>query len=166
MADRLFVGVLGHRNSGKSETWNALFNLGHKVKTMSQSRMLELRPGECVEVFLISGSNEERNQYAGDVLKNQNARIVLCSMQYVQDVHDTIDYVLDEGFWMHVQWLNPGYKDAAAYPDNLGIGNRLLFNDATLAVRDGQAKLNSRVRELREFIYGWAAFRRLIVPCS
>jgi hypothetical protein len=27
-----------------------------------------LRSGECVEAFLISGSNEERNQYAGDVL--------------------------------------------------------------------------------------------------
>jgi len=76
MADRLFVAVLGHRRSGKSRTWNELF--GRRVNTRAQSRMLELRPGECVEVFLISGSNEERGEYAGDVLDDQTARIVLC----------------------------------------------------------------------------------------
>ncbi|PWE81487.1 hypothetical protein XF30_03430 [Bradyrhizobium sp. SUTN9-2] len=163
MADRLFVSVLGHRNSGKSHTWNELF--GRTVRTSGSSRFLELRPNECVEVFLISGSNEERDQYAGDVLRDQTARVVLCSMQYVDRVSSTVAYVLQEEFQMYVQWLNPGYSDTSAYPDYLGIGNRLLHAHATIAVRSGKDDAVSRVRELREFIYGWAAFRKLIVQC-
>jgi hypothetical protein len=166
VADRLFVGVLGHRNSGKSRTWNDLF--GATVHTGKLPRMLELRPDECVEVFLISGSNEERYQYAGDVLGGQNARIALCSMQYTDAVVDTIRYVEDEGFWIYVQWLKPGYNDLDQHhSDYLGIANRLLFNsEATLAVRSGKDDPpTSRVREIKEFIYGWAKFRNLIVPC-
>lgn len=163
MTDRLFVGVLGHRNSGKSHTWNELF--GRTVRTGTSSRMLELRPGECVEVFLISGSNEERDQYAGDVLQNQDARIILCSMQYVDRVSSTVAYILDESFRTYIQWLNPGHSDGSAYPDYLGIGNRLLYAHATMTVRSGREGAASRVRELREFIYGWAVFRNLIVPC-
>lgn len=165
MADRLFVAVLGHRRSGKSTTWNALF--GHKVNTGTHSRMLQLRQGECVEVFLISGSNEERAQYAGDILKDQRARIVLCSVQYVEAAANTIDYITDQNFWVYAQWLNPGYKDVdQQYSDYLGIANRLTYNNGGLvAVRDGKRRLNQRVREIKEFIYGWAQYRRLIVPC-
>jgi hypothetical protein len=81
MPDRLLAGVLGHRNSGKSHTWNTLF--GRTVRRGVYARTLELRPGESVEVFLVSGSFEEREEYAGDILKNQDCRIVLCSMQYI-----------------------------------------------------------------------------------
>jgi hypothetical protein len=166
MTDRLFVGVLGHRNSGKSWTWNELF--GTTVHTGKHPRMLELRPGECVEVFLISGSNEERKQYAGDVLDGQRARIVLCSMQYTDAVIDTIKYVEEHDFWMYVQWLNSGYGDLdQQYADYLGIANRLLFKSGTtLAVRSGKGDASSRVRELQEFIYGWSKFRNLVVPCT
>lgn len=80
MAERLFVGVLGHRDAGKSTTWNTLF--GATVRTGQYPRTLNLFPGECAEVFLISGSPEERGLYAGDILANQACRIVLCSMQY------------------------------------------------------------------------------------
>jgi hypothetical protein len=162
MPDRLFVGVLGHRKAGKSHTWNTLF--GRKVQTGTNSRMLKLRVDQSVEVFLISGSNEERQQYAGDILINQRARIVLCSIQYVQQASDTIDYVGDQDFWMYVQWLNPGYSDEdAEYLDYLGIGNRLLGMGATLALRSGKRSPNGRVRELRDFIYGWASSRGLII---
>ena len=166
MADRLFVSVLGHRNSGKSRTWNDLF--GATVHTGKYPRMLELQRGECVEVFLISGSNEERQQYAGDVLDGQQARIILCSMQYTDAVFDTIKYVEDNDFWIYVHWLNPGYSEPdRQYSDYLGMANRLIFNsEATLAVRSGKSDPpTSRVRELKEFIYGWAKFRNLIVPC-
>ena len=164
MPDRLFVGVLGNRNSGKSTTWNSLF--GTPVRTGSNARMLELRRGECVEVFLISGSPEERDIYAGDVLRSQTARIILCSMQYVAHVIDTIDYVENEEFWSYVQWLNPGYSDEdVALADSMGIANRLLYMGATLAIRSGKVDPSSRVKELREFIYGWASFRELIVAC-
>lgn len=163
MADRLFVGVLGHQDAGKSETWNALF--GHKVKTGKYSRHLPLGGGECVDVFLVSGSNEERKKYAGDVLANQNTRIVLCSVQYAQEAQRTFDYAFDAGFTVAIQWINPGYHDAGQYYDRLGFGPQLLHRGATMSLRDGGVDLSSRVQEIRETIYGWAAYRDLIFPC-
>ncbi len=162
MVDRLFVGVLGNRQSGKSTSWNTLF--GRTVYTGSNSRQLELRVNESVEVFLISGSNEERQQYAADVLEKQEARIILCSIQYVDKASKTIDYVIEQDFWTYIQWLNPGYSDAdMQYWDHLGLASRLLSIGATLAIRSGKNDPTGRVRELREFIYGWASFRGLIV---
>jgi hypothetical protein len=165
MADRLFVSVLGHPRSGKSYTWNTLF--GTTVRTGKSSRMLELRPGECVEVFLISGSNEERKQYAGSVLRNQRARIVLCSMQYTETVLRTIQYCENQEFWMYVQWLNPGRRDLnQQYSDYLGIADRLLYtSQATLCARSGKGNAARRIQEIREFIYGWAKYRNLIFTC-
>lgn len=163
MADRLFVAVLGNRNSGKSTTWNDLF--GRTVKTGKQSRSLELRQGECVDVFLVSGSFEERSLYAGDVLEDQNSRIVLCSMQYTEDVAKTLDYVKEKGFALYVQWLNPGYSDTGESWDRLGLVNRILDAPAALAIRSGKVNLSGRVQEMREFIYGWAAYRGLIFKC-
>lgn len=58
MRNNLLVGVLGHRNSGKSRTWNVLF--GSTVKTGTLMRHLFLTETEYVEVFLVSGSPEER----------------------------------------------------------------------------------------------------------
>lgn len=164
MVDRLFVGVLGHRNSGKSFTWNTLF--GGTVRTGSNARRLELRPGECVEVFLISGSNEERDQYAGDVLDNQSARIILCSVQYVRHASLTLDYIEEQDFWIYVQWLNPGRNDPdCQHADYVGLASRLLHMGATVAIRNGKEDATSRVKELREIIYGWASFRGLVFPC-
>lgn len=163
MADRLFVAVLGNRNSGKSTTWNNLF--GRTVKTGKQSRSLELRPGECVEIFLVSGSFEERSLYAGDVLEDQDCRIVLCSMQYTEEVAKTLDYVKETGFALYVHWLNPGYSDQGENWDRLGLVNRILDVPSVLAIRSGKASPAGRVQEIREFIYGWAAYRSLIFKC-
>lgn len=163
MGDRLFVAVLGNRNSGKSTTWNNLF--GRTVKTGKQSRSLALRPGECVEVFLVSGSFEERNLYAGDVLEDQSSRVVLCSIQYTEDVAKTLDYVKEKGFDIYVHWLNPGYSDPGENWDRLGLVNRILDAPSVLAVRSGKVSPAGRVQELREFIYGWAVYRGLIFKC-
>lgn len=163
MGDRLFVAVLGNRNSGKTTTWNTLF--GRIVKTGKQSRSLALRPGECVEVFLVSGSFEERNLYAGDVLEDQDSRIVLCSMQYTEEVAKTLDYVKEKGFDLYVHWLNPGYSDQGENWDRLGLVNRILDAPSALAIRSGKVNPASRVQEMREFIYGWAVYRGLIFKC-
>lgn len=163
MGDRLFVAVLGNRNSGKSTTWNTLF--GRKVKTGKQSRFLELRPGECVEVFLVSGSFEERNLYAGEILSEQDSRIVLCSMQYTEEVTKTLNYIKEKGFDLHVHWLNPGYSDPGENWDRLGLVNQILDAPSTVAIRSGKANPAGRVQEIRELIYGWAAYRGLIFKC-
>ncbi len=161
MANRLFVAVLGNQNSGKSRTWNELF--GKKVKTGNRPRRLNLSRSESVEVFLISGSNEERGKYARKVLKNVSARIVLCSVQYVDEGRITFEYAFENGFDVYVQWLNPGYNQKTAYFDELGFADQLLATGATLARRSGNRSALSRVREIREHIFGWAKTRSLIV---
>ena len=161
MSDRLLVGVLGNRNSGKSHTWNTLF--GGVVRRGRQPRRLELQPGECAEVFLVSGSFEERKEYAGDILNDQDCRIVLCSLQYATEVSQTLKYLFEQDFRLYVQWLNPGYSDAGPVKDNLGLVNEILSAASVMSIRDGKVDAASRVQEIREFIYGWARYRGLIL---
>jgi hypothetical protein len=153
--------VLGLRNAGKSRTWNTLF--GRTVRT--GLHRLTLRPGECVEIFLVAGSPEERGETVEDILKGQSCRIILCSMQYVEDVEGTLDYFAKNDFSLYVQWLNPA---RGRYPvktfDVLGLGNRILSTRSLFSIRDGDRDPGSRVREIREFIYGWAQYRNLILP--
>lgn len=163
MADRLLVGVLGNRNAGKSRTWNSLF--GKTVRRGKSPHHLVLRPGECVEAFLVSASFEEQRKYAGDILDSVDCRIVLCSIQYTEDVHETTDYLIDSGFFLYVQWLNPGYRDVGETWDKLGLVNRILSVPSVLSIRSGKVHERARVQEIREFIYGWALHRKLLVPC-
>lgn len=161
MTNRLLIGVLGNRNSGKSHTWNTMF--GRKVNRGKKPRFLELRTGEDVEVFLVSGSFEERKEYAGDILGNQDCRIVLCSMQYTEDVQKTLDYLIEHDFYLYIQWLNPGYDDPGEVWDRLGLVNQILSVPSTFSIRNGQNDANARVQEMREFIYGWAKYRNLLL---
>ena len=163
MGDRLFVGILGSRDSGKSTTWNTLFNT--TVRTGKNSRTLTLYGGECVEVFLISGSPEERQIYAGDILKKQNCSIILCSIQYTETVRKTLDYVVENEFDIYVQWLNPGYSDAGENFDRLGLIPWLVGHSVTVSIRDGKKPPQQRSGELRQFIQGWAKARNLTFPC-
>ena len=160
MKDKIVVAVLGNRKSGKSRTWNTLF--GHTVRTGNRIRRLFLSESEWVDVFLVSGSPEERHTYVGDIIGKQSPSIVLCSMQYRVDVVETIDYFLQHGYAIYAQWLNPGYSDATMQADSLGPLPYLLNRAAVVSIRDGQVDPEPRVYELRDFIYGWARSRSLI----
>ncbi|WP_052051461.1 P-loop NTPase family protein [Acetobacter tropicalis] len=157
MGNRLFVGVLGNRNSGKSTTWNTLF--GATVRTGQNTRTLTLYGGECVEVFLISGSPEERQLYAGDILENQKCRIILCSIQYTETLRQTLNYVVENQFDIFVQWLNPGRSDAGESYDRLGLLPWLIGHEASFSMRDGKGAPQNRTEELRQFIHSWAKAR-------
>jgi hypothetical protein len=188
MADRLFVAVIGERNAGKSTTWNTLF--GRKVNTGKKPRSLSVYSAESVDVrlvsgsneennrdlaevlppseldvFVISGSNEEKERYAQKVLDDVDCRIVLCSVQYVEEAFErTWDYVFSEGFAIYAQWLNPGHQGVETW-DRLGLANRLLAHGAVLSIRDGRdgnARLQARVEEIRQYIHGWAVPRGLL----
>jgi hypothetical protein len=161
MSDRLLIGVLGHRNSGKSTTWNTLF--GQRVKTGTQPRRLILRSGDSVEVFLVSGSPEERELDVELIIGRLDCRIVLCSIQYVPHAVDTFDYFIRNGFSLHVHWLNPGYQDRSPIADDLGLMNYLLDHGGTISLRDGQQPPAGRVQEIGETIHGWATYRNLII---
>jgi hypothetical protein len=157
--DRLFVAVMGQRNSGKSTTWNTLF--GQTVRTGKNQRKLSTYNNKSVDVFLVSGSFEERNEYAGDILQNQTCRIVLCSVQYIAHAKKTFDYAKSINFELYVQWLNQGYSDTVQYRDNLGFIPYLLNEGAHLCQRDGKLDPYSRTEEIRQFIHGWAEARNL-----
>ncbi len=86
-------------------------------------------------------------------------------MQYTKEVHKTLDFLIDRGFFLYVQWLNPGYNDAGEVWDRLGLVNQLLSVPSALSIRDGKKNASTRVQEMREFIYGWAKFRDLIFDC-
>jgi hypothetical protein len=187
MNDRLFVAVIGERNAGKSTTWNELF--GRTVNTGKNARSLNAYAANTVDVrlisgsneekrrnladvlaneldvFVISGSNEEKKRYAQEVLENVDCRIVLCSVQYVEEAFErTWDYIFSEGFSIYAQWLNPGHHGSETW-DRLGLVNRLLANNAVVSIRDGRdddQKLPARVEEIRQYIHGWAAPRGLL----
>ena len=77
----LVVSVLGNQNAGKTHTWKTLF--GRDVRTGIYPRELEVAPGLCVTVFLVSGSAEERRTNIETILRAQTPDIVLCSVQYL-----------------------------------------------------------------------------------
>ncbi|QSE97211.1 hypothetical protein [Fulvivirga lutea] len=161
--DKLLIAVLGHSNSGKSTTWNQLF--GRTVKTGIYEHDLYLNSTEYVKVFLVSGSPEERQKYVGKLITVNEPKIVLCSMQYREDVRQTIDYFVEREYQIYCQWLNPGYQDSNEHPqfDNLGVFNYLQGLSATVGIRNGKINASSRVQEIREFIYGWAKYKNLIL---
>jgi hypothetical protein len=156
---KLAVIALGHRKSGKTTTWNTLF--GRTVRTGSEVRHLELPCGTMLPVFLVSGSPEERGMYVGKIVQSADSRVILCSVQYTDAGRDSLNYFFDNGFAMYVQWLNPGYSDDAEVPDSLGFLPYMLHRGATVSLRDGRLDPNDRVREIREFLCGWASTRRL-----
>jgi len=160
MADKLVVAILGHKNAGKSSTWYELF--GEAVRTGQSTRTLYLTKSHYIEeVFLVNGSPEERDESIVQIIGDQQPKVVLCSTQYVGE-NETLQYFIANGYDLYVQWLNPGYKDQEEYEDELDFVDYLLNAGATLAQRDGTLPLDDRVKEIRQYIFGWASARNLI----
>lgn len=161
MTEKLLVGVLGNRNSGKSHTWNSLFD--RTVKTGKKLRKLYLNKKEYVEVFLVSGSPEERGEYVGQIISIEKPNIVLCSMQYTEDVIETIEWFVNNDYFLFIHWLNLGYKDEETIDDSLDLIPTILSYDSLLGIRNGKISVENRVQEMRDFVYGWANSRGLIL---
>ncbi len=162
MSENLLVAVIGKGNSGKSHTWNTLF--GKTVRTRKNIRRLDLGSGKSVDVFLVSGSPEERKRYVGDIIDNKKPRIVLCSIQYGAKAMDTIRWFVENDYFIFVQWLNPGFQDNTdkAYVDHLGLTEKILCKESILGIRNGRLPAVRRVSEIRDFILGWAESRELV----
>lgn len=157
--DRLLVAVVGNQKSGKSHTWNTMFD--SLVRTGINERLLQLGNGQYVSVFLVSGSPEERGKYVGKIIQG-NPRIVLCSLQYRHDVFESFQYFFDRGFFAFVHWLNPGFYDSDAAWDRLGLVPRLLTENSLIGIRDARIDATDRIEEMRDFIRGWALRRNLV----
>src|SRR5687768_8443282 len=114
MAENLLVCALGHRDSGKSTTWETLFD--RRVRTTkNRPRRLYLNDDESewVDVVLVNGSPEERKDTIEEILQGDSPRIVLSSMQYHPSVDETLSYFEARDYDGYVQWLNPGYRDGS-----------------------------------------------------
>ena len=159
MNEKLIVGVLGPKSSGKTYTWNSLF--GRTVKTGKKLRKLYLNKDEYVDVFLVNGSPGERKKYVGDIITVNEPKIILCSLQYTIEVIETIDYFISHGYYLYIHWLNPGFKEAVEPPlfYSIGIINRLLAHNSIVGVRNAKINTESRIQELKDFVYGWAKSR-------
>lgn len=172
--NRLVVGVLGRNDSGKSKTWYTLF--GRRVTIQGNPKRLELRPDEWVRVFLINRSQEETGRTVEEILRGQNCPIVLCSMRYATGGKKALNYFIQEGFDLYVQWLNPGFdkpgfdernpypyvnkKDPS--PDRLGLRDLVRAAGGQFFIRNGNTYPTDRVEEIREQIYKWAKVRNLV----
>jgi hypothetical protein len=154
---KLVVLALGNPRSGKSTTWNELFE--RRVNTGTRPRPLKIQD-VAIPTFVVSGSPQERRLLIEEIMKTNDARLVLCSLQYGDEARRTLDYFNDRGFAIYVHWLNPGYSDPHPQPDAEGLMTYLLHLGAVVARRDGKVDPADRVREMREFIAGWASTRR------
>ena len=160
---RLLVCVLGSQNSGKTHTWRTLF--GRDVRTGTVPRELEIAPGQCVTVFLVSGSAEERRTTIEAIMGSATPDIVLCSVQYLAEARDTFQFFLDRDYDLVVHWLNPGYRDIGYQPDLFGLVEWLRHRRSLIGIRDARGAATARVNELRYIIHGWAAQHGLVHPC-
>jgi hypothetical protein len=160
---KLMIGVLGDVKSGKTHTWNLLFNK-RSVKTGRRMRKLFLDEEHFAEVFLISRSAQKRKTDIKSIIKDRDPQIVLCSLQYAPKLSQSLKYFVDNGYFMYIHWLNPGYKDANDMPlfYDSDLVDWLLSVQSMLGVRNGKKNAAPRVAEIRNFIYGWAKSHDLL----
>jgi len=158
MPDKLVVIVLGNRRAGKSSTWNKVF--GRRVRT--GRHRLNLNAAEWVDVFLTSGSPEERKKHIKNILPPHKPTIVLCSVQYRAEGKDTLDFFIKNHYDLLVIWLNPGYRDKRRYKDTLGLIQSLIDRKAFVVRMNGKSNLANRSLAIRQFIYGWGTVRNLV----
>lgn len=163
MMDKLLVGVLGNALSGKSHTWDMLF--GHEVRTGRNVRRLYFDDKIYSEVFLINRSPVRLHKTPAQILHGETPSIVLASLEYKQGVEKTLKYFADKGYFMYIQWLNPGYSDedeASLFLDP-GILSKIFTDCSMVGIRNGKEDANFRVNEIRDYIYTWAHSRKLLM---
>ena len=98
------------------------------------------------------------------ILTAKEPKIVLCSTQYCESVKNTFRFFIENGYFLFVHWLNPGYYDLKTpYFVHIGIVNWLLSQKCLIGIRSGKPAAEPRVKEIKEYIYGWANARNLII---
>lgn len=131
MKKKLAILILGNRNSGKSNTFYELFGkvikTGHKkirfdkhdIKLfLKNSSFEEMKQEITDEIFVRNSSFEEITDEAQNYFDENNLpKIILCAVQYKEKGIKTIEYFRDRGYYLYIQWLNPGFKDVEEYSD-------------------------------------------------
>lgn len=165
---KVAIIALGKRNAGKSSTWYEIFGRvirsgikqlrinGKEAKVFVRNSSFE-ESGEEIEdyfeVFVINASPEESGNDPEDYLdEKQLPNIVFCSVQYIEHGIETISWFKKNGYFLYIQWLNPGYLDNAEYSDYLGFEKRF-HSSGIFTKRSGKEKAK-RAAEIKEFLTG------------
>ena len=164
---KLAIIILGNRNSGKSNTFYELF--GRTIKTgwkqlqidgknltlfVKNSSFEEM--GEVIdkEVFVRNSSFEERKEEADKFFDKVGLpRIVLCAVQYKEKGLDTIEFFKRNGYYIYIQWLNPGFRDNIEYEDFLKFEER--FSSSGQFHKVSGKEKTKRVEQIKQFLIGW-----------
>lgn len=186
---KLFVAVMGEQDSGKSATWNALFNV--TIDTNFLRRGENVRPLKLTEfldtdIFLFPGSiqengwtKEEFNKEFKRLCLDKNVKIVLCSLQTHTNKNDTITVTAPEvlkfvnlhDFDIFIQWLYPGHNsrnEERKYEQTIGDDIiHLMSIESVIGISREDAtetgnkkqKPKERALKLKEIIYGWILSR-------
>lgn len=163
MRDKLFIGVLGAAKSGKSHTFYTLF--GQEVRTGRRTRRLYLHDKVYVDVFLINRSPLRQHRTIQSILRGQEPNIILSSLQYQHGVEKTLQYLKDHGYFLYIQWLNPGYSDEDVLPlfKDANLLGSLLNDCSMVGIRNGKSDASERVLEIKDYIYQWARGKGLLM---
>ncbi len=131
---KLAIIVLGKPNSGKSSTWYEIFKrtvrTGWKRLKLSNKELNVFLKNSSFEetgkdihlnIFLRNASFEEYGDEITDFFDTDDLpKIVFCSVQYIEKGIETINWFKKNGYYLYIQWINPGYKHKnEEYPDKL-----------------------------------------------
>ncbi len=161
---KLAVIVLGQAASGKSRTWFDLF--GKRINSGYKSLVLN---SKTFDVYLKNTSFEETGQEidlhvfvkntsfeeSQDEIENyfdENSlpNIIFCSVQYKEHGIKTINWFKDNGYYLYIQWLNPGYTHKKQYDDFRGF-KKLFSSYGVFKKVSGKEKIN-RINDIRMFL--------------
>jgi len=167
MKQKVAIIVLGKPNSGKSNTWYEIFNrtirTGWKklkfnnteIKIFVKNSSFEETGKEInLDVFVRNASFEEYgDEITNSIISKKLPKIVLCSVQYTEKGIRTINWFKENGYYLFIQWLNPGYRHSTEYSDFLNFEKT--FKDfGEFHKVSGKEKVN-RTNEIKKFLIKW-----------
>jgi len=164
---KLAIIVLGKPNSGKSQTWYEIFSRrirsGWKKlklgKTKAEiyeknSSFEEMKQKINIDIFVRNASFEEYGDNVEDYFKGKKIPdIVFCSVQYIEKGIKTIDWFREQGYYLYIQWLNPGYKHKYASDDELKFKEKF-ESFGEFHERTGK-EIKKRTNEIKNFLINW-----------
>lgn len=166
---KLAIIALGKPNAGKSTTWYELY--GQRFKTGWKEFIIK---GKKIIAFVQNSSNEELAQKAKEYFKifirnssfeeskvkakgykpfQELPDVIICSVQYSKGGLETMDWFRDNGYYLYIQWLNPGYNDKPEYEDHLNF-EKSYAKYGEFHKRSGK-EVKKRAEEVKQFLYEW-----------
>jgi hypothetical protein len=171
--EKIAVIALGKPNAGKSNTWYEIFGrkIRSGVKRLSldgidlavrvKNSSFEETDDEVETYFdiqVINASLEESGKNFEEHLDVDDLpSIVFCSVQYIKEGIQTIDWFLDHGYFLYIQWINPGYQHGE-YADFLKLKER--YQSGGVFTKWSGAEKKQRATAILHFLRNWVRENR------